>query len=404
MTNEQLIANGPVRAYETSKDEATAAGAIAFFGDKYGDIVRVLEAGVSVELCGGTHVGALGDIGMVKVVTESSIGSNLRRIEAVTGANAVEYVLAHHRTLTAAASLLGAQPSELVSAIQRKIDENKALGEELRSLRAAQATSRASEMAASAQGGVVVSRVDGVTPNDLRELALAIRQNAAIKIVVLGGVTDTGGVALVATVSSDVSVAAGDLIRDAAKAVGGGGGGKGDIATAVARILRLSMPRSSLRAQLLQRCFPLSMRAVGIDLGSKRIGVSTSDASGTLASPHSVIQRGGARSADHDAIKLVVDEYEAEVVVVGLPVSMNGQMLQAAQLVLTEVDQISQVVGVPVVTFDERKSTVTADHLLMQNELNAQERRKIIDKVAAAVILQGWLDRRKEQMAQGQTQ
>jgi len=232
LTNEQLIANGPVRAYETSKDEATAAGAIAFFGDKYGDIVRVLEAGVSVELCGGTHVGALGDIGIVKVVTESSIGSNLRRIEAVTGANAVEYVLAHHRTLTAAASLLGAQPSELVSAIQRKIDENKALGEELRSLRSAQATSRASEMAASAQGGVVVSRVDGVTPNDLRELALAIRQNAAIKIVVLGGVTATGGVALVATVSSDVSVAAGDLIRDAAKAVGGGGGGKGDIATA----------------------------------------------------------------------------------------------------------------------------------------------------------------------------
>ena len=232
LTNEQLIANGPVRAYETSKDEATAAGAIAFFGDKYGDIVRVLEAGVSVELCGGTHVGALGDIGMVKVVTESSIGSNLRRIEAVTGANAVEYVLAHHRTLTAAASLLGAQPSELVSAIQRKIDESKALGEELRSLKSAQATSRASEMAASAQGGVVVSRVDGVTPNDLRELALAIRQNAAIKIVVLGGVTDTGGVALVATVSSDVSVAAGDLIRDAAKAVGGGGGGKGDIATA----------------------------------------------------------------------------------------------------------------------------------------------------------------------------
>ena len=232
LTNEQLIANGPVRAYETSKDEATAAGAIAFFGDKYGDIVRVLEAGVSVELCGGTHVGALGDIGMVKVVTESSIGSNLRRIEAVTGANAVEYVLAHHRTLTAAASLLGAQPSELVSAIQRKIDENKALGEELRLLRSAQATSRASEMAASAQDGVVVSRVDGVTPNDLRELALAIRQNAAIKIVVLGGVTDTGGVALVATVSSDVSVAAGDLIRDAAKAVGGGGGGKGDIATA----------------------------------------------------------------------------------------------------------------------------------------------------------------------------
>jgi len=232
LTNGQLIANDTVRAYETSKDEATAAGAIAFFGDKYGDIVRVLEAGVSVELCGGTHVGALGDIGMVKVVAESSIGSNLRRIEAVTGTNAVEYVLAHHRTISAAASLLGSQPSELVAAIQRRIEENKSLGEELKSLRSAQATSRASEMVASAQGGVVVSRVDGVSPNDLRELALAIRQNSTIRVVVLGGVTDTGGVALVATVSSAVSVAAGELIRDAAKAVGGGGGGKGDIATA----------------------------------------------------------------------------------------------------------------------------------------------------------------------------
>jgi alanyl-tRNA synthetase len=99
-------------------------------------------------------------------------------------------------------------------------------------MRSAQATSKAGEMAASAQDGVVVSRVDGVTPNDLRELALAIRQNPIIKIVVLGGVTDTGGVALVSTVSSAVSIAAGELIRDAAKAVGGGGGGKGDIATA----------------------------------------------------------------------------------------------------------------------------------------------------------------------------
>lgn len=146
------------------------------------------------------------------------------------------------------------------------------------------------------------------------------------------------------------------------------------------------------------------MRAVGVDLGSKRIGISTSDASGTLASPHSVIQRGGSRSVDHLAIKSIVEEYEAEVVVVGLPVSMNGQMLQAAQLVLSEVEQISQVLGVSVVTFDERKSTVTADELLMQNNLNAQERRKIIDKVAATVILQGWLDRRKIQNLQGQSQ
>ena len=164
------------------------------------------------------------------------------------------------------------------------------------------------------------------------------------------------------------------------------------------------MPLWSLLALPLRRCFRLSLRAVGVDLGSKRIGISTSDASGTLASPHSVIQRGGSRSVDHLAIKSIVEEYEAEVVVVGLPVSMNGQMLQAAQLVLSEVEQISQVVGVSVVTFDERKSTVTADELLMQNNINAQERRKIIDKIAATVILQGWLDRRKIQNLQGQSQ
>jgi putative Holliday junction resolvase len=140
------------------------------------------------------------------------------------------------------------------------------------------------------------------------------------------------------------------------------------------------------------------MRVIGIDLGSKRIGISTSDASGTLASPHSVIERSGTRASDHLAIKHIVEEYEAQVIVVGLPISMNGQLQQAAQLVLTEVEQLSIVVGIPVETYDERKSTVTADQLLMDNNLNARERRKIIDKVAAAVILQGWLDHRKEQL------
>jgi alanyl-tRNA synthetase len=232
LANEQVFANSATKNYETSKDEATAAGAIAFFGDKYGDTVRVLEAGKTFELCGGTHVKATGDIGIIKVVSESSIGSNLRRIEAVTGENTFNYLLETTRTLTEAAELLGTQPSDIMSTVQRKIDEVKSLSDEIKQLRSAQARSRAGELVAQATNGQVVARVDGISPNDLRELALAIRQSPTIQAVVLGGVTDTGGIALVAAVGNGLDVAAGELIKDAAKAVGGGGGGKGDIATA----------------------------------------------------------------------------------------------------------------------------------------------------------------------------
>lgn len=232
LANSEVLSNTQTRNYETSKDEATAAGAIAFFGDKYGDMVRVLEAGNSIELCGGTHVRATGDIGLIKIVAESSIGSNLRRIEAVTGENALNFVLDASRALHSAADLLGASSSDMVATVKRKLSEIKGLQDEIKQLRGAQARQLAGGLATQHVNGVVISRVDGITPNDLRELALAIRQDAQVKLVVLGGVTDTGGVALVATVSSGVSLSAGDLIKDAAKAVGGGGGGKGDIATA----------------------------------------------------------------------------------------------------------------------------------------------------------------------------
>ena len=232
LANSEVLSNTQTRNYETSKDEATAAGAIAFFGDKYGDMVRVLEAGNSIELCGGTHVRATGDIGLIKIVAESSIGSNLRRIEAVTGENALNFVLDASRTLHAAADLLGASSTDMVATVKRKLSEIKGLQDEIKQLRGVQARQLAGGLAAKHVNGVVISRVDGITPNDLRELALAVRQDAQVQLVVLGGVTDTGGVALVATVSSGVSMSAGDLIKDAAKAVGGGGGGKGDIATA----------------------------------------------------------------------------------------------------------------------------------------------------------------------------
>ena len=111
LANEEVLANDRVRVYETTKAEAEAMGAIAFFGDKYGDVVRVLEAGRnSLELCGGTHVRALGDIGTIKVVSEGSIGSNLRRIEAVTGMASVELLQRDERELAEAAGLLSTTP------------------------------------------------------------------------------------------------------------------------------------------------------------------------------------------------------------------------------------------------------------------------------------------------------
>jgi len=232
LANGQVLNNQTVRAYETSKEAATAAGAIAFFGDKYGDVVRVLEAGDSIELCGGTHVSATGDIGAIKIVSESSIGSNLRRIEAVTGENTLRLVSELQRSIEEASSLLGASPAEMSSAIQRKIDEVKELQDELKRLRSAQARIKALEIAASCVDGVVVHRLDNYSPSDLREIALSIRQQGDARVVVLGGVTDTGGVSLVSVLGSGLVGQAADVIRDAAKAVGGGGGGKGDVATA----------------------------------------------------------------------------------------------------------------------------------------------------------------------------
>ena len=232
IANTEVLTNSPARSYETTKDEATALGAIAFFGDKYGDIVRVLEAGSSVELCGGTHVKATGDIGTIKIVGESSIGSNLRRIEAVTGYNSLALLQRDDRVLNDAARLVGVPANDLVDGVQRKVDEIKTLNDEIKVLRAKAAMGQAAELAATAEGGVLVTRIDGLAPSDLRELALAVRQQSGVEAVVLGGLTATGGVSLVAAVTPAFGGQAGDLITDAAKAVGGGGGGKGDIATA----------------------------------------------------------------------------------------------------------------------------------------------------------------------------
>jgi alanyl-tRNA synthetase len=231
LANGETLANTPVRAFETSKEEAEDLGAIAFFGEKYGDVVRVLEAGSSVELCGGTHVSATGDIGTIKIVSEGSIGSNLRRIEAVTGTGAVALLQRDERDLSEIAQLVGT-PGDATGGVRRKLDELRAVNEANKQLRARLARTQANELAGGAVDGAVVRRVDGLAPNDVRELAIAVRNAPDVDIVVLAGATPTGGVALAAAVTPGSPFDAAALIRDAAKAVGGGGGGRGDVATA----------------------------------------------------------------------------------------------------------------------------------------------------------------------------
>jgi alanyl-tRNA synthetase len=233
LVNGEVISNPTCRHFETTMDEAQKLGAIAFFGDKYGDVVRVLEAGPnSTELCGGTHVRALGDIGALRVVSESSIGSNIRRIEAVTGMATIELMRSIDATTSAAARSLSVQPDELADGIERLQAEAKALRSEVAQLKQQMAVGQAPALAGDAVNGVVVARVVGVDRNGLRDLAVSVRDQEGVHAVVLGAELDGGGVALAAAVTAESQHNAGVLIEDAKKTVGGGGKAADDLAVA----------------------------------------------------------------------------------------------------------------------------------------------------------------------------
>jgi len=236
LVNHDVLANDPVHHFETTKAAASELGAIAFFGEKYGDLVRVLEAGThSIELCGGTHVGRTGDIGPTKIISESSIGSNLRRIEAITGFGPIDRIRREEIELAAAAERIGVPRPELLEGIDKRLAELHDLRAELKSLKAKLATGGAADLAAGAVDGVVVARVDGLARDDLRSLGVAVRDQAGIRAVVLIGAPEGGGVALVSAAAKDGGLDAGTLIADAARLVGGGGGKHPELAVAGGR-------------------------------------------------------------------------------------------------------------------------------------------------------------------------
>jgi alanyl-tRNA synthetase len=224
--NREIITDSPVRHYETTREHAEAIGAIAFFGEKYGDLVRVLEAGNhSVELCGGTHVHALGFIGPIKIVSEQSIGANLRRIEAVTGDAAIERIHDEERQLRRAAETLKVSPAELPDRIEQLQQQLKTLKAQVDSAREREAEADAATLAAEAADGVVAARRDGLSPDDLRRLAIATRARLGEGVVALVGIgpdQSSAGIAVAVTPALTERVSAAEIAAPAAKALGGG--------------------------------------------------------------------------------------------------------------------------------------------------------------------------------------
>jgi len=236
LVNEAILSDEPVRVYETSRNEAEEAGAIAFFGEKYGDVVRVVEAGGgSVELCGGTHVRSLGRIGPFRIISESSIGANTRRIEATTGVRTLQEMRHLGDVVARAAASLRTTPAELPEAAERIVERQRELEDELKRLRGAQLRTEAAELGRRAPDGRVVARRDGLDPNELRELALAVRDQPGIGAVGLVGSPEGERVALVVAAVKGSGIDARAAASAAARAVGGGGGGSPELATAGGR-------------------------------------------------------------------------------------------------------------------------------------------------------------------------
>ena len=210
---------------------------MALFGEKYGDDVRVLKMGdFSTELCGGTHVGRTGDIGLFKITSEGGVASGIRRIEAVTGAGALQYVEDEETQLDKMAQLLSASGGNLVDKLQALFDRQKKLERELEGLKAKAASAAAGDLAGSARdigGGIrlVAARLAGADAKALRDSVDQLKQQLGDSVVLLAGAND-GKVSLVAGVSGKAlgKVKAGDIVAHVAAQIGGKGGGRPDMA------------------------------------------------------------------------------------------------------------------------------------------------------------------------------
>ena len=237
LVNAEILANIATNASEMGMEAAQQSGAMMLFGEKYGDTVRVLSIGSSKELCGGTHVSRTGDIGLFKIVAESGVASGVRRVEAVTGQNALAYLQSLESTVQSAAGTLKASPSELQNRIGQVLDQVRSLEKEVTALKGKLASSQGDELmgqAVDVKGlKVLAARLEGADAKTLRETMDKLKDKLKTAVIVLAAV-DGNKVQIAAGVTPDSTgkVKAGELVNFVAQQVGGKGGGKADMAMA----------------------------------------------------------------------------------------------------------------------------------------------------------------------------
>jgi alanyl-tRNA synthetase len=238
LVNEHIRRNHPVETRIMDLEAAKASGAMALFGEKYADDVRVLRMGdFSTELCGGTHVKAVGDIGLCKIISESGIAAGVRRIEAVTGQRAIEWMEADEERVARVAELVKSGRDEVEDKVVQLLERNRRLEKELEQLKAKLASAAGSDLAANAvligEVKVLAANLEGADPKSLRDTMDQLKNKLGSAVILLATVSE-GKVSLVAGVTKDLTgqMKAGDLVKLAAEKVGGKGGGRPDMAQA----------------------------------------------------------------------------------------------------------------------------------------------------------------------------
>jgi len=238
IVNEQVRANNPVSAQIMAKDDAVKAGAMALFGEKYGDEVRVLKIGeFSTELCGGTHVERAGDIGCFKIINETGVAAGVRRIEAVTGSGCFDWILSRDQALVSIAGLLKSAPEKAPEKVEQLIEKSRLLEKQLERLNAKLASSAGNELGAQAVDvagiKVLAVKLEGVDSKSLKDMVDQLKNKLGSAAIVLA-VVDGDKVSLIAGVTKDrmAQIKAGDLVNFVATQVGGKGGGRPDMAQA----------------------------------------------------------------------------------------------------------------------------------------------------------------------------